>query len=63
MITINIANIALILIHIGDNTHHQDQFILSNSLRTINTIVNNPTNPIPLLEDVSVDIYLFKVFG
>jgi hypothetical protein len=38
-------------IHIGDNTHHQDQSILSISFRVINTMVSKPTNPIPLDED------------
>ena len=45
-------------IHIGDNTHHHDQSIMSVSLSTMNAICRSPTNPIPpvLLEDDELDI-------
>lgn len=36
--------------HIGANTHNQDQLIYPVSFNTINTIANNPQNPIPPLE-------------
>ena len=39
------------LIHNGDNTHHHVQFMVPMSLRTINTIVSKPVNPIPVLLD------------
>lgn len=34
-------------IHIGDNTHHQDQSILPSNLSVMNTIVRRPGNPMP----------------
>lgn len=41
-------------IHRGDITHHQDHVattVTPINFKTINTIVNNPANPIPLDED------------
>lgn len=41
-------------IHIGDITHHQDHVataVTPINFSTINTIVNSPTNPIPLDDD------------
>lgn len=37
----------LIEINTGDITHHQDKLITSHNFNTINTIVNNPANPMP----------------
>ena len=37
----------IIGIHIGDKIQPQDQSITLRSLRTMNTIVSNPQNPIP----------------
>ena len=36
-------------IHIGLNTHTQDQFITPINFNTMNAIVSNPQNPTPLL--------------
>ena len=33
----------------ADKTHHQDHVITFRSFNVINTIVNNPKNPIPVL--------------
>ena len=38
----------------GLNTNHQDQLIKPVSFNVINTIVNNPTKPIPELDDLSI---------
>lgn len=38
----------------GDNTHHQDQVITPQSLRTINVIPKSPDIPIPELVVVTV---------
>jgi hypothetical protein len=52
-------------IQIGDRTHHQDQDILLRSLRTINTMVNKPTKPIPalLLEELLFDFIFISPFN
>lgn len=42
------------VIHIGLNTHNQDHVattVVSVNFNTMNTIVNNPANPIPLDDD------------
>ena len=49
-------------IHIGESTHHHDQSILSNSFKTINTIVSNPQKPIPPLDELDVVDILFPPF-
>ncbi len=36
----------------GDRTHHQDQSILPNNFKVMNTIVSNPLNPPPILIDM-----------
>ena len=54
------------LIHMGDKTHHQDHEICSISFKTINMIVNSPTNPIPPLDEldefdiISLPLLIFK---
>lgn len=48
-------------IHNGDITHHQDHVattLVSVNFNTINTIVNNPANPIPL-DDDDDDLLMF----
>lgn len=44
----NMINIILKGIQIGDKTQNQDQVITFVSFKTINAIVNNPGNPIPV---------------
>ena len=47
-------------IHIGLNTHHQDHVattVVPVNFNTMNTIVNNPQNPIPLDEDDELLIF------
>lgn len=34
------------MIHIGDNTHHQDQVIFPSSFKVMNAIVRSPVKPI-----------------
>jgi hypothetical protein len=46
------------VIHIGDKIHHHDQLMTWVSFRTINTIVNSPTNPTPEFEFDEFDIIL-----
>lgn len=48
---INTTNAIATGIHIGDNTHIQDQCITLHSFNTIKAIVNAPQNPIPPLFD------------
>ena len=51
------------VIHIGLNTHNQDHVattVVSVNFNTINTIVNNPANPIPLDEDEELLIFLYN---
>ena len=53
------------VIHIGLNTHTQAQLITLQSFKTINTIVSNPTKPIPplvLLLSLLFDIFTFRSF-
>ena len=47
-------------IQIGHVTHHHDQSITLHNLRTINAIVKNPANevPIPLISALSLLILL-----
>ena len=57
-------------IHIGDNTHNHDHVataVVSVSFNTINTIVSNPTKPIPDDEDdklfpIILFVYMFLQF-
>ena len=42
--------ITMVVIHIGERTHHHDHVILFNNLRVINTTAKRPGNPIPLEE-------------
>jgi len=52
------------VIHTGDNTHHQDHVITLHNFKVIKTIVSNPVNPIPLLDEFEFDIYfIFKVYN
>ena len=44
---INIASIKLQPIHIGENTHHHDQSIVSVSLSTTKIIVSTEVKPNP----------------
>ena len=39
------------LIQMGDSTHHQDQSIFPINLRTMNTMVSKPLNPMPLEDE------------
>ena len=57
-------------IHIGDNTHSHDHVataVVSVNFNTINTIVSNPTKPIPDDEDdelfpIILFVYMFLQF-
>lgn len=52
-------------IHSGLNTHHQDHvatIVVSVSFKIINTIVNNPTNPIPPDEEDEEDELLIITY-
>lgn len=50
------------VIQTGDNTHHQDHVITLHSFRVIKTIVSNPGNPMPLLDEFDFDmLFGFKV--
>jgi hypothetical protein len=53
----------LMLIQIGERTHHQDHVITLQSLRVIKTIVRRPTNPIPPDDEVLLllIVVLFKL--
>lgn len=61
IITAVMITISKKAIQIGEKTHHHDHDILPINFRTINTMVNNPVNPIPELDELEllINFYFF----